>query len=73
MAFDYNRIFYTDEQCQALSEEYKRLEKEANPIESIANGENALPREFPFAVSINTIDSNGINEHKCGGSIITKR
>lgn len=73
VTFDYNRIFYTEEQCQELAQEHKRLKDAAGFIESIANGKLAERGDFPFAVSITLVDPNGSFEHKCGGSIITKR
>lgn len=72
--FLYNRIFYTEEQCEELTQESTRLKNIANmvePIESIANGTNAEPRELPFVVVIYTYapDAN----FTCTGSIISKR
>ncbi|XP_063708478.1 chymotrypsinogen A-like isoform X2 [Culicoides brevitarsis] len=52
--FNYNRIFYTPEQCKELSQQYSRI---AAPWEGIAHGEDANPQEFPFAVCGGTIIS----------------
>lgn len=72
--FLYNKIFYTDEQCQKLNQRYIRLvEEEEDSIKGIAHGENALPREFPYVVAIYLLDSDGNYSQHCTGSIITKR
>lgn len=72
--FLYNKIFYTDEQCQKLNRQYIRLvREEEDSIEGIAHGENALPREFPYVAAIYVLDSDGNYTQHCTGSIITKR
>lgn len=66
--FSFDTIFYTDEQCKALQEEYKRIEKESPNVQGVAHGEDAEQGEFPF-MAVVTVN----NERRCGATIITKR
>lgn len=71
LAFD--TIFYTDEQCQDLHNEYVRQEALGGPIEGVAHGDDAEPGEFPFMAAILNREPDGSYMRQCGGSIITKR
>ncbi|XP_063703686.1 uncharacterized protein LOC134833327 [Culicoides brevitarsis] len=59
-------ISYTDEQCQALNEQYKDRLNKSFLILGIANGEDASHGEFPFMAVF-------VADFRCGGTIITKR
>lgn len=67
--FSYDSIFYTDEQCQALHDEYENLDH----VLGVANGNDSAPGEFPFMAVIMTLHPNGTYTRECGGTIITKR
>lgn len=43
----------------------------ANPF--IVGGEEALPNEFPFMVSMQSRTVGGTYNHRCGGAIINER
>jgi secreted trypsin-like serine protease len=39
----------------------------------IVGGEEALPNEFPFMVSMQSLAVGGTYNHRCGGAVINER
>ncbi|XP_046650226.1 trypsin-1-like [Daphnia pulicaria] len=50
---------------------WRRNQKSATPL--IVGGEEALPNEFPFMVSMQSLAVGGTYNHRCGGAVINER